>query len=149
MSFVLRVYGVSINQGKVLISEEGINDHVIWKFPGGGLEYGEGTISCLEREYREETGLNVKVDKHLYTTDFFIESAFHPNKQLISIYYKVEIFEVEQIRLNEKMYDQQSGNWIRFHWVEIEKLSKETFTFPIDQKVGTMIAEWYRSWYNS
>jgi len=41
------------------------------KFPGGGLQFGEGTIDCIKREFREELGCEIGVLKHFYTTDYF------------------------------------------------------------------------------
>jgi len=53
--FVIRVYGLIINANKeVLISDEYVLKTYMTKFPGGGLEFGEGTIDCLKREFREE-----------------------------------------------------------------------------------------------
>src|SRR5512133_2855883 len=87
--FNIRVYGILINEQKeVLVSDEFIRGNYYTKFPGGGLEFGEGTRDCLKREFLEEMNLNVEVGEHLYTTDYFQMSAFHPDHQIISIYYK-------------------------------------------------------------
>lgn len=75
--FNVRVYGILINAEKeVLVSDEFIRGHYYTKFCGGGLEKGEGTIDCLKREFMEEMQLHVDVTSHLYTTDFYQESAF-------------------------------------------------------------------------
>src|SRR5690242_18666928 len=89
MSIVtLRVYGILVNEQKqVLVSDEYIRGGYYTKFPGGGLEFGEGTRDCLKREFMEEMGLSVSVGDHIYTTDYFQESAFRPGQQIISIYY--------------------------------------------------------------
>ena len=56
MSFNLRVYGILINeQNQLLVSDEYIRGMKITKFPGGGLEFGEGTRDCLKREFLEES----------------------------------------------------------------------------------------------
>ena len=53
--FNLRVYGILINdQKQVLVSDEYIRGKHYTKFPGGGLEFGEGTRDCLAREFMEE-----------------------------------------------------------------------------------------------
>ena len=88
--FNVRVYGVLLDEEKrLLVSDEFIRGQYITKLPGGGLEIGEGTRDCLQREFKEETGLDVKVGEHLYTTDFFQISAFNQKDQIISIYYHV------------------------------------------------------------
>jgi len=75
--FNIRVYGILItDDNKVLVSDEFIRGNYYTKFPGGGLEFGEGTRDCLAREFMEEMNLKVKVEEHLYTTDFFQMSAF-------------------------------------------------------------------------
>src|SRR5678810_362599 len=93
-SFNLRVYGVLINEQKqVLVSDEYIRGSYYTKFPGGGLELGEGTRDCLKREFKEEMDLEIEVAEHLYTTDFYQVSAFNPAHQIISIYYLVRALE--------------------------------------------------------
>lgn len=68
---MIRVYGIYINEREeVLLSDEFIYGREVTKFPGGGLEFGEGTRECLEREMMEETGHRFEVLDHLYTTDF-------------------------------------------------------------------------------
>ena len=86
--FNVRVYGILINdQRQVLVSDEFIRGEYYTKFPGGGLEFGEGTRDCLKREFKEEMDLEVEVGEHIYTTDYFQLSAFNPSHQIISIYY--------------------------------------------------------------
>ncbi len=77
--FNVRVYGILINEQKqVLVSDEFIRGSYYTKFPGGGLEFGEGTRDCLKREFMEEMNLKVEIGEHIYTTDFFQLSAFNP-----------------------------------------------------------------------
>ncbi|HMZ45647.1 MAG TPA: NUDIX domain-containing protein, partial [Chitinophagaceae bacterium] len=88
--FNIRVYGIlKDDNNNVLLSDEYIYGNYFTKFPGGGLEFGEGTRECLIREFKEETGLDIIVGKHIYTTDFFQISAFNNKDQIISIYYYV------------------------------------------------------------
>jgi len=49
--------------GKFLVARRKLNDSFggLWEFPGGGLEPGEGKKQCLEREIKEELGLDIKV----------------------------------------------------------------------------------------
>jgi len=89
-SFNLRVYGVWVNpQNELLLCEEKIGNQLYVKFPGGGLEFGEGVIDCIKREWREEIGQDLEQLVHYYTTEFFQPSAFSPRQQVISIYYRV------------------------------------------------------------
>lgn len=72
----------------IMVCEEMIRGQQIIKFPGGGLEYGEGTIEGLKREFMEEMQIEVEILSHYYTTDYFQPSAYD-NSQVISIYYMI------------------------------------------------------------
>src|SRR5437763_6592014 len=104
--FNIRVYGVLINdQNQVLVSDEFIRGKYYTKFPGGGLEFGEGTRDCLKREFIEEMNLKVEVGEHIYTTDYYQKSAFNPDHQIISIYYFAKELEPITAPLRTKEFD--------------------------------------------
>src|SRR3954471_3109968 len=97
--FNIRVYGILIGENKqVLVSDEFIRGDYFTKFPGGGLEFGEGTRDCLKREFKEETGLAITVGEHIYTTDYYQVSAFNKKDQIISIYYYAHASDAEAVR---------------------------------------------------
>lgn len=86
----VRVYGIYLDSAKnILISDEKIAGKWYTKFPGGGLEFGEGTLDCLHREFKEELSLDIEIGTHLYTTDFFCESEFRKGIQVMSVYYLI------------------------------------------------------------
>ncbi|MDZ4668924.1 MAG: NUDIX hydrolase [bacterium] len=137
--FTIRVYGLLVNEEQeVLLVHEKMPQLHFTKFPGGGLELGEGTRDCLVREFMEETGLAVKVTDHLYTTDFFQASAFRPGDQLMAIYYRVEpISDVKQLSLLEKTISFGGKEEIlRFFWSPMLKFDLNQLTFPIDKIVA-------------
>jgi ADP-ribose pyrophosphatase YjhB (NUDIX family) len=147
--FNIRVYGILINENKqVLVSDEYIRGQYYTKFPGGGLEYGEGTRDCLHREFLEEMNLNVRVGDHLYTTDYFQPSAFHADQQIISIYYYVHPLEDISVRLSDTAFDfdaQQMEQYTKnnetesFRFITWEDLSEESVTLPIDKIIVRML----------
>ena len=147
--FNIRVYGILINdQSQVLVSDELIRGKFYTKFPGGGLEYGEGTRDCLRREFLEEMNLKVEVAEHLYTTDHFQQSAFHPDHQIISIYYKVKAQENIDVRLSETPFDfdekqmniyKETNETESFRFINWKDLSEESVTLPIDKIVVGII----------
>jgi len=104
--FNVRVYGILLGENKkVLVSDEFIRGSYYTKFPGGGLEFGEGTRDCLKREFLEEMNLQIQVDNHIYTTDYFQMSAFNPQHQIISIYYSVTPLEAIKFPLRNIPFD--------------------------------------------
>ena len=147
--FNIRVYGILINdQKQVLVSDELIRGKFYTKFPGGGLEYGEGTRDCLKREFQEEMNLKVEVAEHLYTTDHFQQSAFHPDHQIISIYYKVNALENINVRISETPFDfdeaqmniyKETNETESFRFINWANLSEESVTLPIDKIVVGII----------
>ena len=149
--FNLRVYGILINEKKqVLVSDEFIRGNYYTKFPGGGLEFGEGTRDCLQREFMEEMNLRVEVGEHIYTTDYFQMSAFNPEHQIISIYYYAKALEKITVPLREKIFDfdesqlaiyEQKKEIETFRFIDWENFSEESVTLPIDKIVAGMVKE--------
>lgn len=138
-NFVIRVYGLILNEKKeVLITDEFQLGMKMTKFPGGGLEFGEGTIDCLKREMREECyGQEIQNIKHFYTTDFYQKALFYENHQLLSIYYLAELKPPLKFNIAEKPFQfekMENGNQ-SFRWVKINDLKEEELSFPIDKFV--------------
>ncbi len=139
--FNVRVYGLLINDNdEVLISDEYEYKMNFTKFPGGGLEYGEGLTDGLKREFMEECNAEVIVMGHFYTTDFFVKSAFN-DSQIISVYYLVK--PVAELNLNIKTtpfdFDGEGEVLQAFRWIKLSDLRPEEFTFPIDQHVAKLL----------
>ena len=140
--FNIRVYGICFNSAdELLVTDELIKGMQITKLPGGGLEYGEGPMECLVREFKEETGNEVEVLRHFYTTDFFMKSAFGEN-QVISIYYEVKLLGPPQFQIATQPFDfpeRKEGAFV-FRWIKRSEVTVDTFTFPIDKKVAELLS---------
>jgi ADP-ribose pyrophosphatase YjhB (NUDIX family) len=149
--FNIRVYGILINEQKeVLVSDELIRGNKYTKFCGGGMEFGEGTISCLKREFKEEMNLEVEIIDHLYTTDYFQKSAFNPNHQLISIYYSVKALHQIEVPIKTQPFDfdeiqmeiYQSTQQIEtFRFIPWNEFSPEHMTLPIDKIAAKLVKQ--------
>lgn len=147
--FNIRVYGVLKNSNnEVLVTDELIRGHEYTKFPGGGLEFGEGTRDCLRREFLEEMNLRVEVGDHLYTTDFFQMSAFNPEHQIISIYYWVTTLEEISVRLSTRPFHfdevqletyKKNNECESFRFIPWEALTVDSVSLPIDKVVVAKI----------
>ena len=70
-AFNIRVYALIQHNKDILLSRELIQNKLIYKFPGGGVELGEGIVDALQREAKEEMGQHLNHITHFYTTDFF------------------------------------------------------------------------------
>lgn len=147
--FNIRVYGILLNdQKQLLVSDEYIRGGYYTKFPGGGLEYGEGTRDCLKREFKEEMDLEVEIGDHIYTTDFFQISAFNPSHQIISIYYFAKALEAINCPLRTAPFEfdniqmetyNRTGETETFRFIDWDKVTPESVTLPIDKIVVNML----------
>ena len=137
----IRVYGIILNdKNQVLLSDEFRFGRQFTKFPGGGLEWGEGTKDCLKRELFEEMKLEAEIGDLFYVNDFMQISAFREDDQLFSFYYFVEQIESERIITGPQALTlTEEGE--RFRWVQLSDLSPETVTFPVDKIVAEMLIE--------
>lgn len=141
--FNVRVYGLLINEKQeVLISDEQEYGIQFSKFPGGGLEFGEGLIDGLKREFIEECNAEIDIISHFYTTDFFEKSSFN-DSQVISIYYLVKQITPFQLNFKTKIFDFDGEGEIlqAFRWANINELPIEQITFKTDKTVLALLKE--------
>ncbi len=130
--FNVRVYGLLIYENKILIIKEPFAGDVIYKFPGGGLEHGEGLIDCLKREFLEELNLEIEIQGHFYTQDFFLQSRFDENEQIIMIYYRIKAKDISQLVVIETEIQE-------LIWKDLNELSTDDLTLPTDKLVTKML----------
>lgn len=152
-SIVIRVYGILMGPDKeVLVSDEKIRGNLFTKFPGGGLEFGEGTRDCVVREFKEEMNLQVQAKEHIYTTDFFQRSAFNTSHQIISVYYHVTPLEPIKVRLRQQPFDFDENDLLQyektqqiesFRFIPWELFSPSSMHLPIDKIVAQHLKDRY------
>src|ERR1700735_84295 len=129
-NFNVRVYGLLVNDNnQVLISDEQEYGMRFTKFPGGGLEFGEGLIDGLKREFIEECDAEIEVLNHFYTTDFFVKSAFN-DSQIISVYYIVKNIKPLNLIIKTKVFDFDGEGEVlqAFRWIKLNELKEDDFT---------------------
>lgn len=69
----VRVGGLLVRNGAILLAaHRGLlpEGAVFWSPPGGGWAFGESLKEALQREFREETGLTVRVGRQLHLHEF-------------------------------------------------------------------------------
>jgi 8-oxo-dGTP diphosphatase len=142
--FNIRVYGILIHDEKLLVTDEFRLGTCMTKLPGGALEFGEGTIDCLKREFLEELKTPVEIVSHFYTTDYYQPTKLLPsNMQLISIYYNVQASPPFTFPTTTKLFnfpDLIEGAQT-FRWIPLQELIPKQMTFPVDQKVAEMLIQ--------
>ncbi|ASK28735.1 NUDIX hydrolase [Chryseobacterium sp. T16E-39] len=109
--FNIRVYAICEHEGKMLTVYEYNKEEFYCKLPGGGLEFGEGILDCLHREFLEELNVKIEITGHLYTQEDFIQSIFD-GSQILIIYYTARILDVENLKVN-------TDDINRLEWIDI------------------------------
>lgn len=121
-SFNVRSYAICENNNRILGVYEYHKGEIFCKLPGGGVEFGEGILDCLHREFLEELNVKIEIIEHLYTQEHFVESIVDDGKQLLLIYYVVRIINMEDMIVNTPDIN-------RFEWIDI---NQNPFLLPID-----------------
>jgi 8-oxo-dGTP diphosphatase len=131
----LRVYGLLIENGWILLSRETYPDFKGYmnKLPGGGIRLGEGPGDALKREFHEEVGIEVELTEIHHLPTYFLRSYFE-NSQILPFYFLVNR-ETDQIPkyMNNEIIKGVSVSQ-EFYWARLEDLHPDMMTFPFDKE---------------
>jgi len=131
--FNVRVYALVVKNNRLLISEEQHGGVFLRKFPGGGLQFGEGVLQALHRELMEELNADVVSASLLSVTEDFVVSFLNNKQQVIGVHYLVDLKQdYSDDFLNNNHLELENGH-IQFKWMSIDSLSAEDFTSSVDQ----------------
>ena len=123
----IRVYAIYLNENNELMAlDEGYAGEKLVKLPGGGLEFGEGTLECLHREFAEELNLKIEIVDHFYTQEDFLVSKFRKNEQLLTIYYQVNILNLDELEILDESIE-------KVKWISLQE--ENPLQLPIDKIV--------------
>jgi ADP-ribose pyrophosphatase YjhB (NUDIX family) len=120
----IRVTGILIENGKILLVKQNVDNKRKWSLPGGRVEKGEKLDEALIREINEETGLKVTISKLLYLCEkpeavspiLHITFMLHKIKGKVKIpsneYDKNPIFDVKMVPIDNLMDYGFSGKFV-------------------------------------
>jgi 8-oxo-dGTP diphosphatase len=131
--FNVRVYGLLVQQGMVLLSHEMIAGRPYLKFPGGGLEYGEGPQDAVVREFMEEAQIRVRVARPVHITGNFVQSAFRANDQVLGLYYEVEAMDAIDFPTIAPAIDEVMRTGQQLYWASLKEIGPDNLSFEIDR----------------
>ena len=132
--FNIRVYGLLLNDNKILLSHENIDGFEMTKLPGGGVELGEGILEALRREFKEELNLDILIYNQIHITEKLIVSKFKPNEQVIALYYLVDSHHDIKNMKTEQSTTLGKTNNINFKWMSLNKELLNELSFETDKQ---------------
>ncbi len=112
------VSGILLKEGRLLMYKRNKSlGRGLWELPGGNLEFGENFEDCLLREFKEETGLDVKIEKLI---------SIAPSK-MYGNHYIVFSFLVSPINLEQKVELLEPDIHQKWEWFNIDNLPTDLF----------------------
>ena len=119
----LRAVGVLVRDGKLLVQRD--RDGSEYALPGGHVKIGETTPDALVREYREETGAEIRVVKLLWTEECFWQWN-GTQAHNIAFYYLIEFADGSDIPDTGDFAPHLDNRNVVLGWLPIEKLADLT-----------------------
>ena len=117
----MRVAGIIIKDGRILLMHRIKNGEEYFVFPGGGVEEGETPEGALEREIKEELNLDIKN----YEKVFKVENRGMPE----AYYLIMEFSGTPQLDGPEKERMNESNQYYP-EWIELMKAAELKNLFP-------------------
>ena len=108
-------------EDRVLISDEWIGGRRCTKWPGGGLEFGEGPRDCAQREALEELGQAIELG------------------QVLCYYYLARLKGPAAFRMATEPFDFEGDAVQSFRWEKAGDLNPEAFSFGTDREAWQVL----------
>ncbi|MGL5415901.1 MAG: NUDIX hydrolase [Clostridium sp.] len=116
--FNCRVVGVCVKNNKILLSRAKTEDY--WSFVGGKPKFGEATDKTIVREYEEEIGIKLDVERLVSVIENFFELDGHKWHQYIFFYLlKDSNNQLKEFEGEQKILDNDEGV---YKWFSIDEL---------------------------
>lgn len=117
--FNCRVNGICIKDNKIFLSK--LKNDEYWTFVGGKVTYGEATDDAILREYEEEVGVRLQIDKMIAIIENFFDSRGYAWHQYIFFYQlkdddnALELFEGER--------EVEDNSDAIYRWFDLDEIS--------------------------
>ena len=146
------VYGVCIKDNKLLcIKKERGSYKNRFDLPGGSQKENEGFTETLVREFREETGYQIKNYRNCRVYDVFVKEQKRMVHHIM-VFYNVDINFEQQDIISEKLEDELNDSsgiyWIDFEELDINNSSPLILKFKQELSNDKTILEKvvYKNW---
>lgn len=126
-----RISVVVLNrEDEILLVRHKKGNKSYWVLPGGRLEYGETFAECAVREVKEETGLEVQVERFL-----FLSEAIAPDRSrhIVNIFIKAKVIGGTMQLGNEPVL-------VGVDFIALEELRKLTLFPPVSDEIIECLA---------
>ena len=120
-------------ESQVLLSDEFLSGKNCTKWPGGGLEFGEGPQDCAHREALEELGQDICLGPLIHATGNFVRSSWRGEEQVLCQYYLATLKEPPAFRVSAQPFDYPSPNVESFRWTPLHSVTQEDLSFEVDR----------------
>ncbi|MBQ3550448.1 MAG: NUDIX domain-containing protein [Clostridia bacterium] len=130
--FGLRTVGVAVKNGKLLVQREKNGNH--YALIGGAVQVLETTEQALIREFKEETGADIKIKRLLWTEEDFWNYKGRRHHGL-AFYYLVELENFDITPDSGTFTPQKDDPNVVFGWLPLSELDNITIypTFIKDE----------------
>lgn len=113
----IRVAPIIVQDGALLLVRHVKGERTYWLLPGGGVEYGEPLEKACIREAKEETGLDIAIDRLVAINDSIPPDR---HRHVVNIYFTAHITGGE-LALGA------DWNLAELRWVALEELAALEF----------------------
>lgn len=129
--FNFRVAGVLLHDNKILLHQ--MSSEKSYSLPGGRVEINEDSKKALIREYYEEIGIEIEVDRLLWVNESFFRQRSVRHHELC-FYYLIHQTGGLNILVNNQFYGQELAKngfpFLEFFWMKLDELKSISIRPP-------------------
>ena len=115
-----RVNGILIEDDLLLMVKHQMgNGRFLWSVPGGGMNYGSSAIQNLKREFLEETGLVIEVERYLFVHEY-LKTPLHAMEH----FFQVKRINGEVILGKDPELSGENQILLEISWISINQLKQ-------------------------